>query len=185
MKGLVLFHGAGGDRNHRLFLALERALPIPVARCNFAYRDKDPGRRPPDRMPKLIESVRQHCERLAKEWGIEQDEMVLGGRSLGGRACSIAVANGLPAAGLILLSYPLHPAKKPQELRVEHFPKLDLPVLLVQGSSDPLGKEPEFAQYLPMIPGEVNQVWLERTGHDPVGKHDPTVVAAVADWLGR
>ena len=185
MKGLVLFHGGGGDRNHRLFLTLERDLPIPVARCNFPYRAKGPGRRPPDRMPKLIESVKEQTARIAQEWGIEPKDLVLGGRSLGGRACSRVVAEGLPAAGLLLLSYPLHPVKKPEKLRVEHFPKLDLPVLLIQGSSDPMGKEPEFAEHLSTIPGEVRQVWLPRTGHDPVEKHDPAVVEAVIDWLNR
>lgn len=184
MKGLVLFHGAGGDKNHRLFLALEQHLDIPVGRCNFDYREKNPGRRPPDRMPKLIASIEEQTAVLAKEWGVGRDELVLGGRSMGGRACSIAVAEGLPAAGLLLLSYPLHPPKKPEKLRIEHFPQLNLPILLIQGASDPFGKEPEFARYLPAIPGPVEQVWLPRTGHDPVPKHDPTVLDAVASWLG-
>ncbi len=183
MKGLILFHGAGGDRDHRLFLALEEHLDIPVARCNFEYRQNNPGRRPPDRMPKLIASIEEQTVGLAEDWGLEQNELVLGGRSMGGRACSMAVAEGLEAAGLLLLSYPLHPPKKPDKLRVEHFSELDLPVLLIQGASDPFGKEPEFAEHLPSIPGPVSQVWLERTGHDPVAKHDPTVLAAVSDWL--
>lgn len=183
MKGMVLFHGAGGNRDHRLMIALEEALEIPVARCNFAYRDKGPGRRPPDRMPKLIASIEEQTEKLAEEWGLRPKDLVLGGRSMGGRACSMAVAEGLPAAGLIWLSYPLHPAKKPESLRTEHFPHLNLPILLVQGKSDPLGKEFEFAEQLPAIPGEVTQVWLDRTGHDPVPKHDPTVIDAVTAWL--
>lgn len=95
----------------------------------------------------------------------------------------MAVAAGLPAAGLVLLSYPLHPPKKPDKLRVEHFPELVLPVLLIQGASDPFGRKPEFGEHLGTIPGEVTEVWLERTGHDPVPKHDPTVLASVADWL--
>lgn len=182
-KGLVLFHGAGGDRDHRLFLALEAALSIPVARCNFAYRDKGPGRRPPDRMPKLIESINDQTAALADQWGLSPSELVLGGRSMGGRACSMAVAEGLEAAGLLLLSYPLHPPKKPEKLRVDHFGKLDLPVLMVNGSSDPFGKEPEYVEHLPAIPGPVTQVWLPRTGHDPVPKHDQTVIDAVQSWL--
>ncbi len=183
MKGLVLFHGAGGNRDHRLFVALEDHLDVPVARCNFEYRKNNPGRRPPDPMPKLIASIQDQTAQLAKDWGLKREDLVLGGRSMGGRACSVAIADGLPAAGLLLLSYPLHPPKKPDKLRVEHFPKLDLPVLLIQGASDPFGKEPEFAAHLPAIAGEVTELWLERTGHDPVPKHDPTVLAAVADWL--
>ena len=183
MKALVLFHGAGGDRDHRLFLALEQHLEIPVARCNFEYRQNNPGRRPPDRMPKLIASIEEQTAQLAQDWGLKREDLVLGGRSMGGRACSMAVAAGLPAAGLVLLSYPLHPPKKPDKLRVEHFPELVLPVLLIQGASDPFGRKPEFAEHLGTIPGEVTEVWLERTGHDPVPKHDPTVLASVAYWL--
>lgn len=181
--GLVLFHGAGGHRDHRLFLKLEESLDLPVGRCNFPYRDKGPGRRPPDRMPKLIESVHSHVERLADDWKVDPGSLVLGGRSMGGRAASMAVAEGLDAAGLLLLSYPLHPPKKPEKLRTDHFGELDLPILLVQGHSDPFGKEHEFAEHLGPIPGPVSQVWLERTGHDPVEKHDPIVIDAVRDWL--
>lgn len=183
MKGLILFHGAGGDRDHRLFLALEQHLDIPVARCNFPFRDKGHGRRPPDRMPKLLESIIEQTTQIASDWGLQPEEVVLGGRSMGGRACSIAVAEGLAAAGLLLLSYPLHPPKKPEKLRIEHFGDINVPVLLVQGASDPFGKEPEFAEFLPAIPGPVDQVWLPRTGHDPVPKHDETVLSAVQTWL--
>ncbi len=181
--GLVLFHGAGGDRDHRLFCKLEAELDLPVARCNFAYRENNPGRRPPDRMPKLIKSIHGHAERLAQEWDADPASFVFGGRSMGGRAASMAVAEGMPAAGLLLLSYPLHPPKKPENLRTAHFPELDLPILLVQGHSDPFGKEPEFAEHLPAIPGPVEQLWLERTGHDPVEKHDDTIIAGVETWL--
>lgn len=183
-QGLLLFHGAGGDRDHRLFLKLEDELGLPVARCNFPYREKGPGRRPPDRMPKLLASIAEHRERCAEEWGVDPASLVLGGRSMGGRACSMAVAEGTEAAGLLLLSYPLHPPGKPDKLRTEHFGDLDLPILLVQGASDPFGKEPEFAEHLEAIPGPVTQCWLPKTGHDPVAKHDDTAVAAIGAWLG-
>ena len=183
--GLLLFHGAGGDRDHRLFLALEAGLSLPVARCNFPYRDKGPGRRPPDRMPKLLESVHEHVQRWSTAWDVPADALVLGGRSLGGRAASLAVADGLGAAGLLLLSYPLHPPGKPERLRTEHFGQLHLPILLVQGSTDPFGTQAEFDAQTTSIPGPLDQLWLEKTGHDPAAKHDPTIVAAVGDWLGK
>jgi uncharacterized protein len=183
--GLVLFHGAGGDRNHRLFCALEAELALPVARCNFPYRDRGPGRRPPDRMPKLIDSVRMHVARCCADWGLTPDRLVLGGRSLGGRVASLAVAAGLPAAGLLLLSYPLHPPGKPENLRVEHFGSLRLPVLFVQGTSDPFGAPAELARHLADVPGPVRQIWLDGTGHDPVARHDPVIIEAVRDWLNR
>lgn len=182
IDGLVLFHGAGGDRNHRLFLALEDRLDVPVARREFPYRQKGPGRRPPDRMPVLLASAVEQIEAAAHAWGTTTDRLVVGGRSMGGRVCSMAVADGLSVAGLLLLSYPLHPPKKPENLRTEHFPHIDVPVLLAQGSSDPFGKEPEFAVYVPAIAGPVQQLWLERTGHDPVERCDADIIAAVQEW---
>lgn len=180
--GLVLFHGAGGDRDHQTFLALEDGLDIPVARCNFAYRDKGPGRRPPDRMPKLLERVNERAVEYAEEWDVDPKSLVFGGRSMGGRACSIAVAEGMPAAGLLLLSYPLHPTGKPEKLRVEHFGDLKLPVLLVQGDRDPFGTPAEFAAHLGAIKGKVTQLWLPKVGHGPK-QHDPLIVGATSGWL--
>lgn len=184
--GLLLFHGAGGDRDHRLFLALEAELDLPVARCNFPYREKGPGRRPPDRMPKLIDSIHGHVASAAAEWDVDPATLVLGGRSMGGRAASMAIAEGLPAAGLVLLSYPLHPPGKPEKLRTEHLVEVTVPTLLVQGHSDPFGKEPEFAEHFsPSFGGRLTQTWLEKTGHDPKEKHDPTIVTAVTAFLAE
>ncbi len=181
--GLVLFHGAGGDRNHRLFLAMEERLDIPVARCEFPYRQKGPGRRPPDRMPVLLASAIEQIEAAAAEWGVTTDQLVVGGRSMGGRVCSMAAADGLAVAGLLLLSYPLHPPGKPEKLRTDHFPSINVPVLLAQGSSDPFGKEHEFAEHVPAIAGPVEQLWLERTGHDPVERCDGDIIAAAQAWI--
>ncbi len=96
--------------------------------------------------------------------------------------CSIAVAEGLPARGLVLLSYPLHPPEKPETLRVDHFPKLELPVLFVSGDRDPFGTPDEFAEHTKAIPGPVTQVWLDGARHDARGRDDD-VVNAVKNWL--
>ena len=183
-KGLVLFHGAGGDKNHPLFLALAKELSIPVSRVDFPYRKKGPGRRPPDRMPKLMDAVDEAVAVAAKRWKGGAHEIVIGGRSMGGRAASMSIAEGLEVAGLLLLSYPLHPTGKPEKLRVDHFPQLDLPVLLVQGSKDSFGTPAEFAKHVPKIPGEVTELWLTGpgSGHDPKG-HDPEIIAAIQGWL--
>ena len=183
VDGLVLFHGAGGDRNHRLFLAMEATIDVPVARLEFPYRQKGPGRRPPDRMQVLKASALEQIEAAAADWGTTTDRLVIGGRSMGGRVCSMIVADGLAVAGLLLLSYPLHPPGKPDKLRTEHFASIHCPVLLVQGSSDPFGKEPEFAEHLSTIPGPVEQLWLERTGHDPVARCDSDVIDRTQLWM--
>lgn len=173
-RGLVLFHGAGGDRDHPLFLALEERLPFPVARIDFPYRKKAIAaggkRRPPDRMPRLVQAVNEAVFDSASAWGLEPDHIVIGGRSMGGRAASLAVAEGLPAAGVVLLSYPLHPPGKPDRLRVEHFGHVPCPVLLVQGRRDPFGAPEEFARHLPSFAGPLTELWID-------GNHEPTRTA--------
>ncbi|MDH4077213.1 MAG: dienelactone hydrolase [Acidimicrobiia bacterium] len=181
--GLILFHGAGGDREHHTFLALEAGLDVPVARVNFPYRARGPGRRPPDRMPKLVEAVAAASAGCAAQWGVDPGSIVLGGRSMGGRAASIAVADGaVPAWGLVLLSYPLHPPGKPANLRVEHLRAVTCPVLLIQGNRDPFGTPAEFARELLALGGPLTELWLDAT-HDPVARHDPAIVSAVSSWL--
>ncbi len=179
----MLFHGAGGDRDHRVFLRLEAELDLPVARCNFPYREKGPGRRPPDRMPKLVDSIVERAAIVADGWGVSPFSLVFGGRSMGGRACSVAIAQGLPAAGLVLLSYPLHPPGKPDRLRVEHFPSISVPTLLIQGTKDAFGRRDEFAEHLPAFGGTVEEVWLEGATHDPRPTYDDMIVSAVRSWL--
>ncbi|MGF1596459.1 MAG: alpha/beta family hydrolase [Acidimicrobiales bacterium] len=180
--GLVLFHGAGGDRHHHTFLALEDALDVPVERIDFPYRRKGPGRRPPDRMPTLVAAVAEAVAEQAEAWSVDPAELAIGGRSLGGRAASMAVAEGLPVAGLLLLSYPLHPPGRPDRLRVEHFGAVDVPVLLVQGRRDPFGTPDEFAAHLPALAGPLTERWID-ANHDPKEGRDSEITAAVADWL--
>ena len=179
--GLVLTPGAGGDRNHSTLRAVEHAVaPIPCLRLDFPNRIA--GKKAPDTAPVAIAHVVAAASAFATELGTTTDQLVLGGRSFGGRMCSMAVAQGLPVAGLVLLSYPLHPPGAPEKLRTEHFSELDVPVLFVSGRRDPFGSPEEFAAHLPSIPGEVTTVWLPGA-HDP--RADGPVAAAVADWLFR
>lgn len=187
-RGLVLFHGAGGNRDHRVFLALEERLDRPVARINFPYRQKaiaaGKTRWPPDRMPKLVAAVNQAVNEAAEAWGIEPGSLAVGGHSMGGRAASMAVADGMAAAGLLLLSYPLHPPGKPDRLRVEHFADIGCPVLLVQGRRDPFGRPDEFAEHLPTIGGRLTELWIDGN-HDPTGSQRAVdlVTATIGGWM--
>src|SRR5690606_38976965 len=97
------------------------------------------GRKAPDRAPKLIATVVDEAARLVRRAKVAPDSLVLGGRSMGGRMCSMAVAEGLPAAGLVLISYPLHPPGKPDRLRIEHLPQIEVPCLFISGTRDPFG----------------------------------------------
>jgi len=178
---LLLTPGAGSDRDQSSLVALETALaPLPVARVDFPYRRE--GRRAPDRAPKLIACVREEAAALVERAHIAPDHLVLGGRSMGGRMCSLAVAEGLPAAGLILISYPLHPPGRPDQLRVDHFPQLRVPCLFVSGTRDPFGSPDELTSHTSAIRGRVTHVWLDGKGHD-LRRGDDAIVAAVSGWL--
>lgn len=177
---LLLTPGAGADRTHHTLVAVEAAVaPLPVARVDFPYRRE--GKRAPDRAPKAIASLVVDAAELVTQAGIEPERLVLGGRSYGGRMCSMAVAEGLPAAGLVLLSYPLHPPGKPEKLRTEHFGDLRVPCLFISGAKDPFGRPEEFDEAVTAIPGPVTQVWLTG-GHDPKNQ-DEVIGATVRDWL--
>lgn len=178
---VVLFPGAGSSSDHPTLVALEEGLaPTPVHRLDFPYRKE--GRRAPDRAPKLVATVVEEAAAVAARDGVEPDRIVLGGRSMGGRMCSMAVAEGLPAAGLVLLSYPLHPPGKPDRLRVEHFGALDVPCLFVSGTRDPFGTPEELEEHVAAIPGPVTVRWIDGARHDVKGR-DGEIVALVADWL--
>ncbi len=178
---LLLTPGAGSNRDNPSLRAIEEAVaPLPTARIDFPYRRE--GRKAPDRAPKLIACVNDEAEALVASAKVTPARLVLGGRSMGGRICSMAVAEGLPAAGLILICYPLHPPGKRENLRVDHFPQLDAPCLFVSGTRDPFGSPEEFAQHLPAIPGNVTVHWIENKGHD-LKNAEPEIVATVVDWL--
>ncbi|MBI2705503.1 MAG: dienelactone hydrolase [Actinobacteria bacterium] len=177
---MLLAPGAGASRDHHTLVAVEDGLaPFPVSRFDFPYRRE--GRRTPDKAPKAIACVVEEAVAMAASSGIAANQLVLGGRSYGGRMCSMAAAEGLPAAGLVLLSYPLHPPGKPDKLRVEHFARLDVPCLFVSGDNDAFGKPEEFEEHRETIPGPVTQVWL-KGGHDPRNQ-DRTIVDAIRTWL--
>jgi predicted alpha/beta-hydrolase family hydrolase len=178
---LLLTPGAGSDRNHAALRAIEAAVaPMPVERVDFPYRKA--GRRAPDRAPILINCVREEAAVLVAHSGIRPSALALGGRSMGGRMCSLAVAEGLPAAALVLISYPLHPPGKPDTLRVDHFGALEVPCLFVSGTKDPFGSPKELEKHAKKIPGPVTHVWIEGGGHD-FKRHDDDVAEQVAAWL--
>ena len=185
-RALLLTPGAGSGRNHPTLVGIEKAVaPLPVARVDFPYRRE--GRKAPDRPPKLLACIAEEAAALVERANVQPAELALGGRSMGGRMCSMAVAEGLPAAALVLLSYPLHPPGKPDSLRIDHFGALDLPCLFVSGTKDPFGSPAEIEALTAAIPGPVTHVWIEGAGHEVKDlKNDPRqrrVIDAVAGWL--
>jgi predicted alpha/beta-hydrolase family hydrolase len=151
-----------------------------VDRLDFPYRLA--GRRRPDPESVLLETVRSRARALARRLGVGGSALLLGGRSMGGRMCSQAVAGGLEAAALVLVSYPLHPPGRPERLRTGHFPALAVPCLFVSGTHDAFGTPEELTAATAAIPGPVSHVWLEGGGHGLRGR-DREVAAAVVRWL--
>ena len=168
-RAVLLAHGAGADMNAAALTTVADALAdakIPSLRFNFPY--KSAGRRSPDRAPVLDASVREAAQELARLAKLSQERLVLGGRSMGGRYCSIvagAEEDPLPALGLVLLGYPLHPPGKPDQLRVAHFPRLTMPSLFVSGTRDVFGSPDELERETKAIPGPVAWHWIESADH--------------------
>lgn len=178
---LLLAPGAGSDRDHPSLRAVEEAVaPTPVARIDFPYRRA--GRRAPDRAPVLVACVREEAAALAGAHGLAPERVVLGGRSMGGRMCSLAVTEGLPTAGLVLIAYPLHPPGRPDRLRVEHFPALAVPCLVISGTRDPFGTPDELTAAFAAVPGPVTHEWIDGGRHDLRGA-DAVIAGMVAAWL--
>jgi uncharacterized protein len=179
---LLLFPGAGSGRDQSTLVAVEKAVAPAwsTVRADFPYRKE--GRRAPDRPPKLLAAVR---EELA---AIRSRRVVVGGRSMGGRMCSMiaAGADGEPASeritGVVAISYPLHPPGRPDNLRVEHLSGITVPCLFVHGTRDPFGSPAELEEWTGTIPGAVTHHWIEGGGHELKGA-DKEVAATVADWL--
>lgn len=181
--GLVLTPGAGSAADHPSLMAIDAALGergVAVRRVDFPYRLA--GRRTPDRAPVLVEAVRAAAVALAAELGVRTDRLALGGRSMGGRMCSMAVAEGLAAAALVLVSYPLHPPGRPDRLRTDHFPALTVPCLFVSGDHDAFGTPEELRQAVRRIRGSVTHQVLPGGDH-ALRRRDGDVAAAVTRWL--
>jgi hypothetical protein len=179
--GLLLAPGASADRSQPALVAIDEAATaagVVVVRMDFPYRKA--GKRAPDRAPVLVQTVVEEAVRLAPR----VDALILGGRSMGGRMCSLAVADGTPAAGLVLISYPLHPPGRPDRLRTEHFPLLRVPCLFVSGTRDAFGSPEELEAATKAIPAPVAHHWIEGKSHGLRGS-DAEVVSVVVPWLQR
>src|SRR5262245_33830142 len=131
----VCAHGAGGhmeDAGMQRLSTVLRERGLDILRFNFLYRAL--GSRRPDLMPRLIECFEAVVALARTELG--KGRVIIGGRSMGGRAASMMAAEGFDCDGVLLLAYPLHPPGKPERLRVEHLPKIRVPVLCINGTRD-------------------------------------------------
>jgi len=169
--GLVLTHGAGSNCQAPLLIALAETFAeagFTVLRCDLPYRQDRPFGPPgPGDARRDRAGLSNAVGALKKLTG----RIFLGGHSYGGRQASMLCAEQKEeesplAAGLLLLSYPLHPPRKPEQLRTQHFFHLRTPALLVQGTRDPFGSIAEIEQAAKLIPAKTKILPVEGAGHD-------------------
>jgi predicted alpha/beta-hydrolase family hydrolase len=183
-RGMVLTHGAGGNCTSPLLAAIANAFcseGLTVLRCDLPFRQERPKGPPsPAKSARDRAGLKAAIEVLRQ---IVPGDITLGGHSYGGRQASMLCAEEPDVAqGLLLLSYPLHPPGKPNQLRTEHLTKLRMPAVFVHGTSDPFGSIAEMKRALAMIPAPTTLIVIEGAGHDlRRGRFDLTgIVAALA-----
>src|SRR5215831_13082520 len=170
--GLVLTHGAGANCQSKLLIAMAEAFAdsgFVVLRCDLPFRQSRPHGPPfPAMAARDREGLRRAVEVLRRQ---TSGKIFLGGHSYGGRqGTMLAAEHPQVAAGLLLLSYPLHPPRKPAELRTGYFPQLHTPALFVHGGRDPFGSHDEMKTSLKLIPAPTLLLEVEGAGHELLGK---------------
>ena len=167
-SGLVLTHGAGSNCQAPLLIALAQVFAGAgyfVLRCDLPFRQDRPYGPPGPGDGKRDRAGLKNAVAALKN--VATGSIFLGGHSYGGRQSSMLCAEEPEEApALLLLSYPLHPPKKPEQLRTQHFFNLRTPALFVQGTRDPFGSIVEMEQALKLIPAKTKLLPVDGAGHD-------------------
>jgi len=165
---IILTHGAGANCQSPLLVALADAFSesgLLVLRCDLPFRQLRPHG-PPQRgsAARDQQGIRQALEAIRRQ---VPSRVFLGGHSYGGRQASmLAASDPALADALLLLSYPLHPPKAPDQLRTAHFPQLRTPALFVHGTRDPFATLDELTAALEQIPARTQLLAIESAAHD-------------------
>jgi len=184
----LMAHGAGGHKDDRGMLQLAQVLAphMEVVRFNFPYSEAGSAR--PDSMPVLKESMAAAATRVR-----DGRKLVIGGRSMGGRAASMLEADGFACDGLLLFAYPLHPAGKPEKMRNAHLSKIRVPVLCFNGTRDALCTRELMEDAVGGLPNWTLH-WLQGADHSfrvlrSSGRTEALVYAEIAEitqgWLAQ
>ena len=175
---LILTHGAGSDCTAPLLVALSEAFAAHgyvVLRCDLPFRkERRTGPPFPGNAERDRAGLRNAVAVLRKKVA---GKIFLGGHSYGGRQATMLCATERElvkpdsvepdlVSGLLLLSYPLHPPRKPEQLRIQHLPNLRTPSLFVHGTRDPFGSIEEIMKALQLIPVKTELMKVEGAGHD-------------------
>lgn len=189
IEGILLAHGAGTDQDHPFMALLRDALAaagLTVLTFNYAYTER--GSRRPDSTDRLLDCHRAAADTLAGR----VERVFLAGRSMGGRIGLYLAAEGWPAAGVVLFAYPLHPAGKPEKLRIDRFADVVAPMLFFQGTRDALARTDLFDRHVrplanarvEMLPGATHSTrgggWTDQS----MAEHLAARTVAWMDSLG-
>jgi predicted alpha/beta-hydrolase family hydrolase len=143
-------HGAGTDQHHQMIVGIAEALAAAGLRVvTFNYPYAEAGRRRPDRADSLLACHRAVLEDVRSRHG---NPVVTAGRSMGGRMATMLAAEGVPMAGVVAYAYPLHPAGKPDRLRIDHLHGVAVPMLFFQGERDALSRGDLFDLHIRPLP---------------------------------
>jgi predicted alpha/beta-hydrolase family hydrolase len=164
--GMVLTHGAGSNAEAHLLKALSEAFAaqgILVMRYDLPYREARPHGPP---FPAQAAADREGVRAASAEMRARAPRVIAAGHSYGGRQSSMAAAeDSRMADALLLLSYPLHPPRKPEQIRTAHFGQLRTPAFFVHGSRDPFGSAEEMTAAIAMIPARTELMLVEGAPH--------------------
>lgn len=187
----VAAHGAGGRLNDKSMLALAKEFEsrkLDMVRFNFLYREKGSGS--PDRMPKLETCYEAVVARVREE--LKPKVVIIGGRSMGGRAASMLAARDFDCQGLLLFAYPLHPPGQFDKLRDAHLPSITVPVLCFNGTRDTFCTPKLMMKALEKVKTKWEMRWLDGADHSfhvnkSSGRNDAQVIEEVGGitetWL--
>ncbi|MDB4994849.1 MAG: putative hydrolase of the alpha/beta-hydrolase fold protein [Myxococcaceae bacterium] len=181
---LVLAHGAGGDQNHPWMVAWARALGelgLHIVTFDFPYTAR--GKRAPDKSDVLERCWVRVLAHVRAASGAAP--IFAGGKSMGGRIASQIVAGGENVRGLVFLGYPLHPPGKPADLRTQHWPKVRVPSLFVQGTRDPFGNPMELAAHIRELGARATVYAVDGGDHSLVVPKKGGVPQATVDAAAR
>ncbi|MGH2679976.1 MAG: alpha/beta hydrolase family protein [Actinomycetota bacterium] len=162
---IVVAHGAGAGMDHPFLAGFARAcVEEGLATMRFNFRYVESGRRSPDTEPVLRDTWRAAFD--AAQARRKGEPVWASGKSLGGRIASMAAADGeIAPAGLVFLGYPLHPPGRPERIRDEHLGRIDVPMLFLQGTSDPFASPDLLRQVVARLGERATLVPFEGGGH--------------------
>ena len=180
---IVVAHGAGAGMEHPFMVGFTRAMNeegVATLRFNFPYMEGE-KKRAPDRAPVAIAAWRAAFEAARTRSDGADEPVWASGKSFGGRMASMAVAEGMPAAGLVFLGYPLHAPGKPDRVRDEHLYSIGVPMLFLQGTRDPFATGQVLEPVIAKLGSKAALHPIEGGGHSfevRGAKRDPAATAA-------